>query len=189
MALYGRYSTSSLGTWNIPISNYFKQSLFSEKAFSAATNDSLLSGAWVWNMQLGDHQNVKSTMTKNRHFWNFGWWILNDSYTGHRTTRIPRIRLREIAVDGSEILHQLIGGLSHCFVWVSTCFNHSGCRISLAHPQYVWDIPSEEWRQWRPKCPASRFGTEGISCGSKKTPSRNSLLPTFSWGTLGINMN
>ena len=42
-----------------------------------------------------------------------------------------------------EILHQLIGGLSHCFVWVSTCFNHSGwCRISLAHPQYVWEIPS-----------------------------------------------
>ena len=38
-------------------------------------------------------------MTKNRHFWNLGWWILNDSYTGHRTTRIPRIRLREIAVD------------------------------------------------------------------------------------------
>ena len=43
-------------------------------------------------------------------------------------------------VDGCEILHQLIGGLSHYLEGFNMFQPSFWCRISLAHPQYLPDF-------------------------------------------------
>ena len=48
-----------------------------------------------------------------------------------------------------EILHQLIGSLSHCFVWVSTI---PACRISCIHSSSIISNPpkldNSAWDDW-----------------------------------------